>query len=92
VKYLERYTPEERRRHDVLPGITGLAAANGRNAISWEEKFRLDLQYVDDWDLALDAKILLKTVWKVLAREGVTTQTEAIMPELQPAHLRVARR
>ena len=72
MQYLERYTPEQARRHDVLPGITGWAQINGRNALTWEEKFRLDVWYVDHWSLGLDLKILLQTFWKVLCREGIS--------------------
>lgn len=72
VRYLSRYSPEQARRHTVIPGITGLAQVNGRNAISWEEKFQLDVWYVDHWSLGLDAKILWQTVWKVLQREGIS--------------------
>ncbi len=71
VEYLPRYTPEQARRHEVLPGITGWAQINGRNALTWEEKFRLDVWYVDHWSLWLDVKILALTVWKVLRREGI---------------------
>ncbi len=71
MQYLERYTPEQSRRHDVLPGMTGWAQINGRNALTWDEKFRLDVWYVDHWSLWLDIKILLKTFWKVLRREGI---------------------
>jgi lipopolysaccharide/colanic/teichoic acid biosynthesis glycosyltransferase len=70
MRYLERYTSEQARRHDVLPGITGWAQVNGRNAISWDEKFALDLWYVDHWSLALDARILLMTLGRVLRRQG----------------------
>jgi lipopolysaccharide/colanic/teichoic acid biosynthesis glycosyltransferase len=72
VEYLDRYTPEQARRHDVLPGITGWAQINGRNALTWEEKFRLDVWYVDHWSLALDIKILWLTFVKVLRREGIS--------------------
>jgi sugar transferase EpsL len=72
VEYLPLYSPEQARRHQVLPGITGWAQINGRNALSWEEKFRLDTWYVDHWSLRLDIKILLLTFWKVLIREGIT--------------------
>jgi sugar transferase EpsL len=72
VDYLPLYSPEQARRHDVLPGITGWAQINGRNTLSWEEKFRLDTWYVDHWSLRLDVKILLLTFWKVLIREGIT--------------------
>src|SRR4028118_2382245 len=71
VRYLDRYTPEQARRHDVMPGITGWAQINGRNALSWDEKFALDVWYVDHWSLALDARILLRTVLTVLRRDGV---------------------
>ncbi|GIV65817.1 MAG: sugar transferase [Chloroflexota bacterium] len=71
VEYLPRYTPEQARRHEVLPGMTGWAQINGRNALTWEEKFRLDVWYVDHWSLWLDVKILAITLWKVLRREGI---------------------
>jgi dTDP-4-amino-4,6-dideoxygalactose transaminase/lipopolysaccharide/colanic/teichoic acid biosynthesis glycosyltransferase/glycosyltransferase involved in cell wall biosynthesis len=71
TKYLDRYTPEQARRHEVRPGITGWAQVNGRNAIPWDEKFRLDVWYVDHWSLGLDLRILLLTVRKVLLREGI---------------------
>lgn len=83
VRYLGRYTREQMRRHDMPPGITGWAQVNGRNALSWEEKFALDLHYVDHWSLALDLKILLLTVKKVLAREGISAAGEATMPEFR---------
>jgi sugar transferase EpsL len=71
MQYLKRYTPEQMRRHDVLPGITGWAQINGRNALDWEEKFRLDVWYVDHWSFWLDMKILILTPWKVFKREGI---------------------
>ena len=71
MQYLSRYSPEQARRHNVLPGITGWAQINGRNAISWEEKFKFDTWYVDNWSFWLDIKILLRTIWKVLLREGI---------------------
>lgn len=74
VEYLDRYTPEQARRHEVQPGITGWAQVNGRNAISWEEKFKLDVWYVDHWSLWLDLKILLLTIWKVIRQEGISQQ------------------
>lgn len=83
VRYLERYTPEQARRHEVLPGITGWAQINGRNAISWPERFRLDVWYVDHQSFALDLKILALTVWKVLRREDVSPEGEEIMPEFR---------
>lgn len=81
VAYLPRYTPEQMRRHEVLPGITGWAQIHGRNALTWEEKFRLDVWYVDHRSLWLDVKILFLTVWKVLKREGVEHPGQATMSE-----------
>jgi len=81
MAYLARYTPEQARRHDVLPGITGWAQIHGRNALSHEEKFRLDVWYVDHWSLALDARILAATVWRVLSRSGIAAEGHATMPE-----------
>jgi lipopolysaccharide/colanic/teichoic acid biosynthesis glycosyltransferase len=72
VRYLERYNQEQARRHEVLPGITGWAQINGRNVLSWDEKFSLDVWYVDHWSLALDIRILLLTMWKVIKREGIS--------------------
>ncbi len=79
MEYLDRYTPEQARRHEVRPGITGWAQVNGRNAISWEERFSLDVWYVDNWSLWLDCKILALTVFKTLKREGITEAGEATM-------------
>lgn len=81
MQYLERYTPEQARRHDVPPGITGWAQVNGRNAISWEQKFELDLWYVEHASLALDLKILAMTVGKVLKRADIDHQGASTMPE-----------
>jgi sugar transferase EpsL len=81
MQYLARYTPEQARRHEVQPGITGWAQINGRNAITWEEKFALDVWYVDNWSLWLDMKILAMTVIKVFKREGISAAGEATMPE-----------
>lgn len=72
MEYLDHYTPEQMRRHEVRPGITGWAQVNGRNAISWEEKFALDVWYVDNWSLWLDLRILARTVVKVIRREGIS--------------------
>ena len=80
-QYLELYTPEQARRHEAKPGITGWAQVNGRNALTWEEKFRLDVWYVDNWSLWLDAKILLMTVVKVLKRDGISSDGHATMSE-----------
>lgn len=81
VRYLPRYTPEQARRHEVTPGITGWAQVNGRNALSWEEKFELDVWYVDNWSLWLDLKILFMTIGKVLRRDNVNASTNVTMPE-----------
>jgi sugar transferase EpsL len=72
IQYLERYTPEQMHRHDMLPGITGWAQINGRNALDWDEKFRLDVWYVEHWSFWLDIKILFLTPWKVFKREGIS--------------------
>ncbi len=79
MHYLNLYTPEQARRHDVKPGITGWAQVNGRNAIGWEQKFELDTWYVDHWTLGLDIKILAMTVLKVLNMEGISGKGEATM-------------
>jgi len=83
LKYLDRYSPEQMRRHDVLPGITGWAQVNGRNALTWEEKFRLDVWYVDHWSFWLDIKILWLTVWKAIKREGISQPGHATMEEFK---------
>jgi lipopolysaccharide/colanic/teichoic acid biosynthesis glycosyltransferase len=80
MEYLPRYSPEQARRHDVMQGITGWAQINGRNALSWEEKFALDLWYVENWSLQLDALILLKTTASVLKRNGISNGAHATMP------------
>jgi sugar transferase EpsL len=77
VEYLPRYSPEQFRRHEVLPGITGWAQINGRNAISWQEKFDLDVWYVDNWSLWLDIKTIVLSVVKVLRREGISQPGQA---------------
>lgn len=81
MQYLERYTPEQARRHEVRPGITGWAQVNGRNTITWEEKFKLDVWYVDNWSLWLDIKIITMTIWKILKREGINQTGQATMTE-----------
>ena len=81
VQYLERYTPHQARRHDVLPGITGWAQINGRNNLSWEDKFDLDVWYVDHWSFWLDLKIILLTPLKVFKREGITSEGNATAKE-----------
>ena len=83
MDYLPLYTPEQSRRHEVRPGITGWAQVNGRNAISWEDKFRLDVWYVDHRSLWLDIKILWLTVKKVLMRDGISAAGEATMSKFQ---------
>jgi sugar transferase EpsL len=81
MEYLPRYTPEQARRHEVKPGITGWAQINGRNAISWEEKFKLDVWYVDHQSFLLDIKILWMTFVRVLKREGISADGHVTMPE-----------
>ena len=81
MEYLPIYTPEQARRHEVRPGITGWAQVNGRNAISWEHKFALDVWYVDNRNLWLDLKILWRTVLKVLVRDGISAAGEATIPK-----------
>ena len=84
VRYLPRYTPEQNRRHEVRPGITGWAQIHGRNALEWEDKFRYDVDYVNHRSLWLDAKILAATIWQVVSRRGINHPGEATMPEFQP--------
>ncbi len=86
VSYLQYYTEEEHHRHDVRPGLTGLAQVRGRNGLSWEEKFRYDLLYIDSISFGSDVKILFETVWKVLKRDGIGQGEEA------PVSLSVQRR
>ncbi len=80
MEYLSLYSPEQARRHEVRPGITGWAQVNGRNALSWEERFKLDVWYIDHRSLWLDLRILWLTVRKVIVREGISAQGEATMP------------
>ncbi len=80
MEYLSLYSPEQARRHEVRPGITGWAQVNGRNALSWEEKFKLDVWYVDNWSLWLDLKIIFLTIKKVFMRDGINAEGEATMP------------
>ena len=86
VRYLERYTPEQRRRHDVLPGVTGWAQINGRNAITWEEKFEHDVWYVENMSLRTDLAILFRTVAQVLGKRGISAEGHATMPEFMGAN------
>lgn len=81
IAYLDRYTPEQARRHEMLPGITGWAQVNGRNALSWEDKFKLDVWYVDNWYFWLDIKILVMTIGKVFKREAINAPGSATAPE-----------
>lgn len=81
MQYLERYTPEQARRHEVRPGVTGWAQVNGRNAIDWETKFRLDVWYVENWSLLLDLRILWMTVGKVLRKDGISAAGHATASE-----------
>jgi len=81
VQYLGRYSEEQAKRHHVLPGITGWAQINGRNAISWEEKFALDVWYVENWSFWLDLRIIFVTVWKVISGEGISQPGRATMDE-----------
>lgn len=81
MQYLERYTPEQMRRHEVKPGITGWAQVNGRNAITWEEKFKLDVWYVDHHSLGLDLKIIALTLLKIVKQEGISEAGQATMSE-----------
>lgn len=83
MHYLELYSPEQARRHEVKPGITGWAQVNGRNALSWEEKFELDVWYVDHWSLGLDLRILWRTLLSVLTGEGISAAGHATMPEFR---------
>ena len=79
VDYLELYSDEQIRRHEMKPGITGLAQVNGRNSISWDERFKLDVSYIDTYNLFLDIKILFMTVYKVIKRDGISQEGNATM-------------
>jgi sugar transferase EpsL len=83
MEYLDRYSDEQARRHDVLPGITGWAQINGRNAITWKQKFELDVWYVDHWSIWLDLKILALTINQVLRRQGISQNGHATAPEFR---------
>ena len=86
LQYLDRYTPEQARRHEVMPGITGWVQVNGRNNLSWEEKFSLDVWYVDHQSFMLDMRILVITVWKVLSREGISQEGFVAAQEFMGSH------
>ncbi|OPY68134.1 MAG: putative sugar transferase EpsL [Syntrophorhabdus sp. PtaU1.Bin050] len=81
MQYLNKYTPEQARRHEVKPGMTGWAQVNGRNAITWEEKFKLDVWYIDNRSFWLDLKILVMTIWKTIRREGISQPGQATAEE-----------
>jgi lipopolysaccharide/colanic/teichoic acid biosynthesis glycosyltransferase len=83
MEYLERYTPEQNRRHEVRPGVTGLAQVRGRNALTWDEKFTADVEYVDNFGPRMDARILAATVAAVLRRKGISAEGAATMPLFQ---------
>ena len=83
VKYLPLYNEEQRHRHDVRPGLTGWAQVNGRNAISWEERFRLDVEYVRNITFVMDVKIILRTVGKIFKREGISSESSVTMEEFK---------
>lgn len=83
IEYLSRYTPEQARRHEVKPGITGWAQVNGRNSLSWEDKFSLDVWYVDNQSLLLDCRILLMTLLKVFKSEGISQEGQATMTKFK---------
>ena len=87
MRYLERYDADQRRRHDTLPGITGWAQINGRNAISWDDKFKLDLWYLERQSCTLDVQILVQTVWRVVSRSGVSAPGEATTTEFMPSRV-----
>mgnify|MGYP003705847421 CR=1 FL=1 len=83
MEYIPLYDDVQARRHEFLPGITGLAQVNGRNSLSWEDKFNLDIRYIDNYSLLLDIKILLSTIKKVLFKEGISAEGESTMPLFQ---------
>ena len=81
VEYLSRYSPFQMRRHEVLPGITGWAQVHGRNELDWEDKFRYDVEYIDNWSFLLDLRILFMTVKEVVLRRGISHGAEPTMSE-----------
>jgi sugar transferase EpsL len=92
MRYLGRYTPTQARRHEVKPGITGWAQVNGRNAITWEQKFEHDIWYVDHVSLSLDLKIIALTIWKIMKREGINQPGHATAQEFMGTHAKAQRR
>jgi sugar transferase EpsL len=86
MEYLPRYTPEQARRHQVRPGITGWAQVNGRNSLPWEEKFQQDIWYVDHQSLWIDAKIIIMTIIRVVQRRGISHNNHATAPKFVPSH------
>ncbi len=85
-QYLDRYSPEQKRRHDMRPGITGLAQVKGRNGVTWEERLGLDVRYVDNWSFWLDVKIIFLTAWTVIRRDGISQEGQATMTEFMGSH------
>ena len=83
VQYLSRYSAEQARRHELPPGLTGWAQVNGRNSVSWDERLAMDVWYVDHWSIWLDVRILAKTVFTVVRREGISAAGDATMPEFR---------
>jgi lipopolysaccharide/colanic/teichoic acid biosynthesis glycosyltransferase len=86
VEYLGKYTPEQARRHEVRPGVTGLAQVNGRNSLDWDEKFKLDVDYVDNRSFGLDARILWSTLSVVFSRQGISAQGHATIQKFGEEH------